>query len=251
PQQNPPACDRDEVDCGLTLMDLFGNAANLPYQVVHGGLDELVPYTGAEEWMNRFSEYGSQFEFIAYPHRRHETTFPGTTVGHILRWLDGLPARASTPEKVDYTLVRDMFQPEYGLSYDGAYWIDDLLLADGAGDGRIIADRGGRIVQVESFTGVDNLGPYHLRRRTPSGDAPTDTMALTLEGIQAGTIDAAAIGWDGERRHTIVATSDGPSTIRLDGDFRNSTPILGAQFSRNAGDVILHLPAGSSLVTIG
>src|SRR5258708_37662620 len=42
PQQSPPACSRESPGCGYSLIELFGNSRNIPYHMVHGGMEERV-----------------------------------------------------------------------------------------------------------------------------------------------------------------------------------------------------------------
>ncbi len=258
PRENPPMCDAAEPGCGYTLRDIFGNMDNVPTYVVHGGLDELVPSTGAEAWMSEFDREGGSYRYLFYPHRRHETSFPGTTEHWVRDWLSALPARNRDPLRVDYTVVRDLFQPEHGIGYDGAYWVRGLQLAEERASGRMIADvsAGGLDVSIGPHTGADVLGPYVLRGRDrgPTGRSPTQVHVMT-SGLREAALDTERLGWLPDEARFVQIVNDEELTLRLAGSFGPGTSItvhggVIDDWSFEDGDLVLAVPTGGARVGV-
>lgn len=251
PQSNPPMCEREAEGCGYTLADLFPNGHNLPYLVIHGGADELVPATGPEAWLDAFRSAGGQYRYVLYPTRRHETTFPGATVQPVLEWLAGSPSRDGDPVHVGYRVVRDLFDPAHGLSYDGAYWVDGMQLAGEADVGSIDAALGGASESGESRAGVDALGPYLLRGRRflhVRADAPV--LTVSARSLARAEIDTARIGWIPLAINAVVGTTDSAIDLVLRGDFPGDVTVSGSSFRREGSDVVLQLERGDFEVII-
>lgn len=252
PNQNPPACDRDDADCGLTLMDLTGNASNLPYLVVHGGLDELVPFTGIERWMSRYASEQLPHRYVFHPTRRHETSFPATTGEHIMSWLFELPARAQNPAQVRYRIVRDFFQPDFGISYDGAYWLDDMVLAEGAEEGEARAWLHNVTGQhYGPLVGLDALGPYRLSGFDRSSDAASGRfLRLDISDLSAIRVDTHMLAWDPAGSYQLEVSSDRAATLTLVGSFAPDVTVTGAPAAVVDGDIVLEIDQHTTFIDI-
>ena len=256
PQQSPPACDRDSAGCGYNLSDLFGNTRNVPLFVVHGGMDELVPSTGAQSWMKQYGAVGgATYRFAFYPTHRHETSYPGTTEHFTLDWLRGLPPRQVDPVHVSYILQRRFMQPDLGgFSYHGAYWVGGLQLAPGASQGTVDADRATAADQATPFgplPGVDSLGPYILSGSdvAPAAAAPNQ-VTLQLSQFAALTLDPARMGWVQSVAQHLKGKTDTAIAVTLAADYGSGTTVQGATFGRDGRAIVLHLPAGAFDVTV-
>jgi LPXTG-motif cell wall-anchored protein len=256
PQQSPPACNRDSAGCGYNLEDLFGNTRNVPYFVVHGGMDELVPSTGALSWMSQYAGVGgATYRFAFYPTHRHETSYPGTTEHFLLDWLKGLPPRQVNPTHVSYILQRRFEQPDLGgFRYQGAYWVSGLTLAPGASQGVVDADRAtspDQITDLGTQPGVDSLGPYRL---TGADVAPAavsqNQVALHLSGFAAATLATDRMGWDMSAPQHVTGKTDTATDLTLTGEYASDTVVRGAAFTRSSQGVVLHLPSGAFDVTL-
>jgi hypothetical protein len=232
---------------------------------IYGGRDEQVPVSGPETWMAGIDESGGAYRYAMYPTRGHETSFPGSSEARVLEWLEGLPAREHSPVHVSYTVVRDMFQPTFGLSYDGAYWVDDLRLSTGAGEGSIDATRASAEqlgVVIGPSAGVDgtsplrmdrldDVAPYRIQGRDASvAHEESNFVRLTLRGLSAASLDIPRMGWDLTRAMRVEGATDTPIRITLSGVFPAVLAIDGASFVRHGSDVVLDLPSGSFSVTI-
>lgn len=253
PQANPPQCERDEPGCGYTLTDLFGNSSNVPLLVVHGGADELVPSSGAELWMNDYDQVEAPYRYVFYPGRRHETTYPGTTGHFVEEFLLGLPRRVASPDRVSYRVLRDFQQPDVGIGYDGAYWVDGMTLAAGASEGSIVAERAQPSTSpVEPRIGADLLGPYRISGRETSAPAlGGGKLVVEAAGLSRATIDTATMGWDPNAGHRVTGSTDTLLTLTLRGAFPAGLDVLEAAFSGGAGtvtrdgsDIVLEIPPG-------
>jgi hypothetical protein len=254
-QPSPPACDRDEERCAYTLIDLFGNASNLPYLVAHGGMDELVPSSGPELWMDDYRQRGLPHRYAFYPHRRHEARFPGTSGTFVKEWLLDLPARERSPSHVTYTVLRDLQQPAHGITYDGAYWVDGLRLAPGADEGSIAADRSftpPRRVAFGPRLGVDDTGPYRLTGiETSAADSgPSRSLDVTLSGLDRASVDTVRMRWDPDETNSVFVDTDTALELTLVGEFADGLVVEGAEFRRDGSDVVLILAAGATGVEI-
>jgi predicted esterase len=256
PQQNPPACQRDAPGCGYSLIELFGNTRNVPYNIVHGGMDELVPIDNADTWINQYGATGGgTYRYVFYPAHRHETSYPGTTEHFVLDWLKGLPTRVRNPAHVSYIAQRRFMQPDLGgFSYQGAYWVGGMVLAPGASQGVVDADRSAapavRTALTESY-GVDNLGAYRLRGAdlTQPAAAP-NRVALQLNGLSSVTLDTVRMGWDPAAAQHVTGKTDTAVTVVLAGAYPASVTVQGASFTRDGSRVVLHLAAGSFDATV-
>jgi hypothetical protein len=253
---SPPSCGHDQpAPCDYDLTALFGNTRDLPLFVVHGGADELVPATGAEHWMASYaSESNATYRYAFYPNRQHETSFPGSTEPIVLSWLDGLPRRQVEPVHVTYKIIRALFQPRDGITYDHAYWTRDLVLAPRAADGTIDAVRASapdRVTVLPDQVGVDDLGPYRLRGQdtTPAPAAP-NMVKLRLSGLARAGLDTRAMGWLPADAQRVSGTTDTPVTLVLTGAYGRRTSVRGVPASSVRGRVTLTLPAGPFDVTI-
>lgn len=255
PYPNPPMCERDAPGCGYTLIDLFGNARNLPYLVVHGGADELVPSTGPEEWMRGVdASHWQPYRYVLYPGRRHETTYPGSTAHWVTEWLGDLPKRNPAPVYVSYRILRDLLQPQFGIAYDRAYWLGDLTLDDGASEGLIVGDRQdtlARSVPIEARFGVDGLGPYRVSGRDVYEGVPSrDSVYVIERGLSTAAVDTARLGWDLSAPVFVRGDAGDAFDLRLDGAFAAVLTLTGAAYDRDGMDVVLHIPAGTFNVKI-
>lgn len=255
PQANPPACDRDAAGCGYNLTDLFGNARAIPLMAVYGGRDHEVPVGGPETWMAQYAQSGGPHRYVLYPSRGFVADVPNDDGFWVRSWIGGLPPRQTAPTHVTYTIVRDLFQPEFGLSYDRAYWVGDLRLADGAAEGFVDANRA-EVVQegarVEPQAGVDNSSvPYRIEGRDPSPEqASANFLSLRMRGLSEAGLDTVDMGWDISTLVRITGETDGPVDLVLSGAFPDQMGVEGATFSRRGTDVILHLPAGPFMATL-
>ena len=256
PQQSPPACNRDAPGCGYNLTELFGNTRNVPLFVVHGGMDELVPSSGALSWMNQYGAVGgATYRFAFYPTHRHETSYPGTTEHFTLDWLKGLPPREVNPSHVSYILQRRFMQPDLGgFTYTGAYWVGGLSLAPGASQGTVDADRATTPDQTATLAaqpGVDGLGPYLLSGAdvTPAAVTPNQ-VRLQLSHYSAVSLDTVRMGWTQDAPQHLKGQTDSPIDVSLAGSYPGGVAVQGALFTRTARALVLHLPAGAFDVTI-
>jgi pimeloyl-ACP methyl ester carboxylesterase len=251
-----PSCGRgDPPNCGYNLMDLFGNTRDLPLFVVHGGVDELVPATGAEHWMGEYASRGhATYRYLFYPNRQHETSFPASTEPWVLQWLRGLPARERNPVRVTYRIRREFLQPRFGIAYSRAYWASGLTLAARASQGLIDASRAtapDRSKVLADSVGADDLGPYRLRGSDVSAPPPVRNFVdVHVSGLVHAVLDTRRMGWISTADQRLTGETDTPVDLVLRGDYRVPVTVSGARFARRRGAVTLHLPAGRFEVVI-
>lgn len=254
PQQSPPACERGAPECGYNLGDFFANARNLPYLVVHGGADELVPSPAIESAMAAFDRLHSTYRYVFYPDRRHETSYPGTTAHWVREWLGSLPTRVRNPADVTYVVDTDLDQPEFGIAHRGAYWLRDIVPVEGA-QGRVEVRRqflfGNEWNPIGMRAGVDTLGPYRLTGgdRAENGRLPSQAY-VTASGVTGATLDVETMGWNLEEQLALVGSTALPLDLRLHGSFPDEVSVSGASWTRDGSDIVLHV-AGDFEVVIG
>lgn len=235
---------------GPNLTDLFGNTRDLPLFVLHGGLDELVPSISAEYWMGRYANEGNAtYRYAFYPTRRHETTYPGATGNWVTAWLGGLPRRDTNPVHVTYKLIAAYAQPNFGITYDGAYWARGLALAPGAAEGSIDANRasaGGTATVLPDQYGVDALGPYRLRGQDVAAPAQAPNFVdLKLTHLAHAVLDSRRMGWSPVAPQHLTGHSDSAIDLVVQADYPGAVRVRGAAFTDGGDSVTLHLPPGA------
>lgn len=252
PTQNPPGCGGDEPTCGYNLVDLFGNARSVPHLIVHGGMDEVVPVAGPEEWTTTLAESGSGYRYVLYPGRRHETSFPGTTAHRVSSFLGDFPIRQRSPMRVTYRVLRDLFQSQFGITYRGAYWVGGLELAPGRQEGIVDAQRADLSVDSlpETFGG-DSLGPFRLRgQNVVSAQPSSNALELDLSGFVGSSIDVARAGLIATAPLSLSIATDTAAEVQLVGAFPTQVQVTGATYRRQGSSVVLVVPPGESSVSV-
>jgi hypothetical protein len=172
----------------------------------------------------------------------------------VLAWLHGLPARVRNPATVTYRVSRRFFQPGFGITYSGAYWARELLLAPGAAEGSIEASRAtapDKSNQLVEESGTDALGPYRLRGSdvTPA-PAVRNHVSLRLSHLSHAALDTRRMGWSAGRVQNVSGATDTPLDLVLRGDYRRAISVKGAPYARDTHSLTLHLAAGRFHVSV-
>lgn len=175
------------------------------------------------------------------------------------------------PARVTYTRLPGMECPDLGLRHDGAYWIDDVRLADGADAGHVDARSRARpaaetTVEHRADLGTDPaehvvLGTHVRGAGDGTADDGTDAAAdhgtgvadehgtdaaadhgtdaaneleLTLEGVASVTIGVPGAGLDADAPITVEVDSTDPATVTLmDVDARAEISVPAGESSRS------------------
>jgi len=224
------------------LFTIAENARNIRYAIYQGSNDELVPWPGVARMASRLTELGYEHRFYTMPGYEHYT--------HAIvdDWRDAATylstARStSAPRHVTYrrwpaleTAVNTVNTPvPLDHRFDGAYWIDDIELADAgtpdgaghpdvtkhatvdaislaiAGEDPLTLPDGG--VAPQHWTPAPYTGLAHRQLTAPG--ATTNGFEITLTNTASVTLDGLRMGLDPRQPIFITTTSDAPGTIRL------------------------------------
>ena len=234
---------------------LLTNLWNLPVRQINGLLDPLIPAQAAAnttEWLD-----GLELDYRAWmlDQRGHEAG--GFVYDCVFASLPEFE-RVTAPAEVRYTVDPAQFvsDPETGLelSYDGAYWVSGMVVADGSALGSVVARSAALGPPVEA-THVDRRGASNPdggdlcgpnpevmtddtwreraveRTEAASGDGGVDGFAqlfpridLDLNGLTAVTIDVIGAGFVGPGfeaegefavEREAVVTADRPVEVTL------------------------------------
>jgi predicted esterase len=205
----------------------FENARNLPLGILNGTLDELTPVTLAREYAAKLAGLGYPYRFWEYQQGRHNPALHGQTVDATLPWLTGA-RRVTDPARVTYMVDRSLFDPAFGLTYDRAYWVRDIRLAEGAGIGHVDATAGaGTAISTAPFSasGTSVAGPWQASGLDPvlAHTASGNRIAATVTGIASLTItDAPRL--DTSAPLSVEVTSDREVAITVTGVGTTTAP---------------------------
>lgn len=248
---------------------MLDNLRNTPIGMFYSGADELVPIGGAVRQHGRLLELGYRHRFFTFPAHEH---FSHPIVDEWAAGVDYLDrfVRDENPPRVTYLRDRAFEAAvnevraggiEFDWSFDSAYWMSDLELADDAGvarfDGRSLAIAGPDplvVPDTDAPTGVNQTGPYTVTGLQWLDDPvappvePGNGFEAELSGATRVGLDLARMGIDtAEVVHGDVATQH-PLGLRLAGTW-DATPhveVDGREVAAElTGDVLrVPLPAG-------
>ena len=231
----PDARDRQLHDavlrqCGApNYTELFPNARDLPIGLLNGVLDELTPITLSRDYASRFAALGYPYRLWEYALGRHSPALHGQTVDATEPWLAGA-RRVTDPATVTYVVDRTLFDPAFGLTYDRAYWVRDIRLAEAAAIGRVDAtsDRGTIVGTAPvSGSGTSQAGPYLMEGADPvlrAGDG-ANHLALTLVDVDSVRIETVAADLSEHEPLTLDVDSSVPAVVTIAGFGMVSIPV--------------------------
>lgn len=251
PQASPPMCDGEDPGCAYSLIDLFGNAGNVPILIVHGALDLQVPITGPSTWVRKLDESDTTYRYVVYPSQDGRTSHV-RNARLILDWLSGLPQRKLAPPFVTYRVIREHFGSAGAPR--GFYWFRDLQLQGGAEQGLVraaIASDERSSTRTRPVMGEDSFGHYVERERSfEDPDIQRNFLLIEFEAIRAARILLARIGWDFESDGFIRGSSNGDVDLMLEGSFPETVQAVGLDFDLQPDGLVLHVKPGEFEVHI-
>ena len=218
------------------------NALNLPFEITHGNADELVPVSGVQQQADTFLAAGNAVDFYRHAADDHLSFILNDEWKHTQDFLGTYP-RVRDPLRVRYRRFPAMDLPQHDLVFDGAYWVDGIVVRDvSAPDASGLVDvttlgRGGKRLVAEAALPVPVSGPVTpgtlTRQERMEGEAieQSNAMELTLRNVSEVRLDLVRMGLDLARPLRIEADSDGPATLLL-------------------GDRRIEVPAGEDTVTV-
>lgn len=231
---------------GQAVIAIAENLRNVPLLMWNGLPDELVR-------ADQYLPYQQRLEALRYRHE--QDVFPATD--HVVHPLGsgtdfsrgamflstGLIDR--DPRRVTYRVMPAMANPTLHLTYDGAYWVDGIRVAQGATQGTVdvidlAAIEGEPTTAVFTEPGTDPE-PYVARGvewSAGSNESQANGLKVVLRGVSAVTLDVGRTDIDSRRAIDIDVDADGPFTFTLIG-------------LRKGATVHLDLPSGQYHVTVG
>ena len=228
------------------VLPILENVRWVPFIMVHGALDELVPITGVIQEMLALDRLAYRYYALLYPAEGHTTLSVkngwSTATAQI-----GDPSRIINPGHITYSWYPELRNPSYGIGPTGVYWIGGL---------RARQSGPGVLARVDAISEAKPDPPVQPFRRTTAKVAGSPSpaivrqltwsvgyaaksrpeMVLSLTNVAALTLDAERAGL---RSGTISLVSDGPVALTL----RNLAPgtivrVQGRTMARANGDGI-------------
>ncbi len=222
------------------------NGLNLPFEMSNGGVDELVPAAGPQEQAQTFREHGNPHEFYFYPTLDHFALVLADEWGHTRDWMNRFPQRETTPTEVRFKRYPSMDLPQHGLRFDGAYWVDGMVVrtpGDTCSPGAA-CDTAGNFGLVEGYTAGHGrssfptitpvqrsyLGPpapadvSGIDRSYSAPGNPQNSFDVLFTNLRAVTLDMDGMGMD--TSHNVqgrLTAGGGAFTLTLRGAFGPGT----------------------------
>lgn len=236
PLAGPPACgikigDRAYTQNGAsrcgTVGDttpLVGNARWLPYSIMHGAADELVPVASVVAQADEFARLGLRYRLELYAHD-HVGWFVLDDFASAASFMASTP-RVRDPGRVDFTWYPHQSRPDLGTGPSSAYWLSGLVARD-ARPGALAsvhAVSGGRpdpAVTPVATSGVvsggsPSIGLYRQQTWTLGAVPPrSSSLVLQLRNVASLTVDLARAGFSAGEAVDVRVVTDGPLTLRL------------------------------------
>lgn len=245
---------------------LIGNAIDLPYYIAQGGVDELVPVSGAIEQVQDMKALGLRVRFELFPSQDHlgwavEDLFasPAANMGHLVR--------QRSPHTVSLTWYPALTRADYGIGTSGAYWVRGLA-ARHSGPGvtaRVDATSG---AAPSTFAGLVNtsgplvtsdtpplVGAYQEQAwKTRAPAARTTKVDVRLANVAAATVQLVRAGFSVGEPGTVVVHSDGSTNLTITGlapgeAIRRGTTVV--SHAGSTGTARVSLAAGDTTLTLG
>jgi len=255
------------------LYTIIGNARNLPYAILHGTEDELVPVSGAIRIGETLHEMGNTYRLYLFHTYEHYSAPIVDDWREIVDYMSTFTLDRDPPH-VTYSVwpalnhaVSTISVPagvDLGFDFDGAYWVDGLETRtpgiDPSNVGTIDAVTYGR--GFEETIGVPEAGtaaqpePYTMngQRRLVTGyQSARNWFDATMTNLSSATLDVVRMGLSTGSPIVASVTTDGPTTLRLAGGWHGAPEVVGASTSTYAGGVLTLTfdASGTHVLTIG
>jgi dienelactone hydrolase len=215
---------------------LVANALNLPFEIVSGNGDALVPILGVQKQVDDLLAAGTDLRFYRHAADDHFSLILADRWGHTRDFLGTAP-RDRTPVHVRYEHYPAMDLPLYGLRFDRAYWVSALKVrspnrADTSGTIEATTyGRGGheRAVTPTRTTlqalpgGVTPATVTEQRVAKGAPIEPRNGFRARMRNLGRARFDLVAMGLDPLRPLVAELRGDGPGSITLSGRFPRST----------------------------
>ena len=246
----PPQPPSDYDVAGQTN-NIVANGLNLPFEINNGGVDELVPVAGPLQQAQAFRDAGNPHLFYFFPESDHFALILADEWGHTRDFLDQHATRNLAPDQVRYKRYPSMDLAQHGLRFDGAYWVDDMVVrtpGDTCAPGAACESASG---QVDAYTLAHGRargttqpvttvfpGPpfpatvQGVNRLPGAAIAAQNRFEATFTNLGAATFETDGMGLDPGAVLTAaltVASGPGAFALTLEGDFPPVTATLDGQ----------------------
>lgn len=201
---------------------LVVNARWLPYVIVNGVIDQLVPITSGLEQIAEFDRRDYRYDAIIYPAEDHGAFVAQNDFTPAISRL-GQPKRAIDPGHISYAWYPDLTRADYGIGPTGAYWIRGLTARDRSPGAIARVDAVSHAIPDPAVVARRDTSTIAELHPTPAvlqqltwapGATPAAKRILTLD-----LENVAALGVDmrraGLRCGTVQTKTNGPATLRL------------------------------------
>lgn len=255
---------------------MLDNLRHVPLAILHGNLDELVPYSGVARQAEQLARLGYRFRFYSFPTYEHYSHPIVDQWAEAVRYehsfvRDPNPARVTYKRDMPFEIATEQVQSEgvtLNFDFDGAYWVSKLTPEDMQKGVAYIDVRSRAIpedpyLQVPEAGGPASLGqtgPYVMKGLAwltdpTKGAAPTENaFTATLTGATAVQLDLLRMSIDPAQVINGTVSTNKPLALSLDGDWTTtpSVTVNGAPVSATLTDGVLTIPleAGDSKVVI-
>jgi pimeloyl-ACP methyl ester carboxylesterase len=238
---------------------LLRNARWLPFVIVHGLLDELVPIFSVVPQVLRLDRLGYRYRFTLYPAEDHIVLAAQGKFGDAVAHM-GTELRQADPGRITYAWYPQLERPDLGLGPQRVWWLSGLQA-----DPQITSQRGTvATVDARSYARPDQTHTSHRRGGailnfdpTPGayvervwrfGTVPDAQPRLTLRltGVAAVTVDTARAGLAAFARSTIIVHTDSTADVTLDG----LAPSTTVRIDGTRTDSTVTVPAGRHRITL-
>jgi dienelactone hydrolase len=255
---------------------ILENSLHVPYAIMHGTSDELVPYSGVARQAERLFQLGHRFRFYTYPGYEHYSHPVMDQWSEAARYLHSFtrpenPAHVTYKRDMPFETATERVQSDglaLNFDFDSAYWLSELTAVDSE---RGTAMFDGTSLAIPSTphlvapdtgapTGPGTTGPYVITGQqwiddpTAAEAASENGFEATLTGASIARLDLSRMSIDTGESSFGRVTTDGPAILRLDGGWASApTVTIDGQETAVAFDegvVSIPLPEGSSVVVV-
>ena len=211
-----------DADAQLTYRAL-DNLRHVPVAIHHGTDDELVPVTGILRMAARLTELGYRHELMLFDGYEHFTQaitdewHAGAAYIHRFR-------APQAPATVTYRVVPQLVEAvntvtadgvAYDFTPDGAYWVDDIVVADpSAADGGVVTVTSGGLQPVDD-TPVPTVVPFDPTGHTAAFQS-SGVDWLSAVGAAGQELALASVTW--EASNVLVVEAENVRSFTVDGD---------------------------------
>ncbi|MGH2829639.1 MAG: prolyl oligopeptidase family serine peptidase [Actinomycetota bacterium] len=249
------------------LYPLLGNARNVPFAILHGTLDELVPVSGVIAHGARLHELGYRYRAYLFHGYEHYSAPIWDDWQEVIRYFRPI-RRDRDPAHVTYSIKPALDHAastvsvpdgvDLGFRFDRAYWVSGLRTRtpgiDPANIGTVDATSYGRgvprVIPIPEAGTAGQPEPYtmHGQAWLPDGAEPAaNRFAATLTNLSEATLDVARMGLGTSSTIDATVTTDGPVTLRLTGSWPASVTVEGASwFTLDGGVLEIRLEAAGT-----